>query len=74
MRISLVEYGVMNCPEGMEHWRMYRIEYGGHAERCLVEGVVWLPEDFDPEAFERHLEAISVHTSDKINNHGESDK
>jgi len=45
MRVSLVEQMVMNPPKGMKDWRMYRIEYGGHAQNCLVEGVVWLKPD-----------------------------
>lgn len=56
MKISLVEYAVMNCPKGMEHFRMYRIEYSGHAAHCLVEGVIWLPEYVRPEVFEKWME------------------
>lgn len=56
MRISLVEYMVRRYPKGMEKCRMYRIEYGGHAERCLVEGLLWLPEEIDPLRVESDLE------------------
>lgn len=55
MRVSLVEYGVRNYPPGMEHWRLYRIEYGGHAEACLCEGLIWLPENMIPEVIEEAL-------------------
>jgi hypothetical protein len=58
MRVDLVEYGVQRYPEGMEKWRMYRIEYGGHAEACRCEGVIWLPEHVDPEKFERFMARI----------------
>lgn len=55
MRVSLVEYGVFNYPKGMEKWRLYRIEYGGHAEACLCEGLIWLPENMDAEVIENLL-------------------
>ena len=58
MRISLVEQAVMSYPKGMEEFRMYRIEYGGHAEACLVEGIIWLPEDFNPDGFEHFMEGL----------------
>ena len=59
MRISLVEQAVMNYPKGMEKFRMYRIEYGGHAESCLVEGTIWLPEVYWPESFENLMNRIT---------------
>jgi len=34
---------------------MFRVEYGGHAEDCLVEGTVWLPADADAQEFEDDL-------------------
>jgi hypothetical protein len=55
MRVSLVEYGVFNYPKGMEGWRMFRIEYGGHAESCVCEGHIWLPRGVNPEDIERLL-------------------
>ncbi len=58
MNISLVEYAVLNCPEGMEGWRMYRIEYGGHAQYCLVEGTIWLPSNVDAREFEKYMGAL----------------
>ena len=56
MRISLVEQMVMRYPPGMEKFRFYRIEYGGHASACLCEGVIWLPESMDPTRVEKLLE------------------
>ena len=55
MRVSLVEYGVFNYPKGLEEWRCFRIEYGGHAENCITEGHIWLPPDTPPEVIERIL-------------------
>ena len=45
-----------STPEGMEGWTLYRIEYGGHAEHCIIESAIWLPPNFDVEALERLLE------------------
>lgn len=58
VRTSLIEQGVFNYPPGMEGWRNYRIEYGGHAEYCLREGIIWLPPHADPMAVERFLQRI----------------
>jgi len=58
VRVSLVEQAVMRPPEGMEGWRMFRVEYGGHAERCLVEGVLWLPGLVDPQIMEDALQVL----------------
>ena len=55
MHISLVEQMVMRYPPGMEHFRLYRIEYGGHASSCLCEGIIWLPENFGPAVIEKML-------------------
>lgn len=55
MRVSLVEYAVFNYPEGLEEWRCFRIEYGGHASACKAEGHVWLPPGVDPEEVEQLL-------------------
>ena len=51
-RVSLVEYGVFRYPKGLEEWRCYRIEYGGHAEDCITEGHIWLPPTLDPRLVE----------------------
>ena len=53
--ISLVEEMVFNPPKGIEGWRCYRIEYGGHAQACLVEGRIWLPSRADPDSIEQLL-------------------
>ena len=58
MRVSLVEQAVLSPPKGMEGWRMFRVEYGGHAERCLVEGVLWLPGLVDPQIMEDALQVL----------------
>lgn len=57
MDISLVEQMVQRPPRNMQGWRMYRIEYGGHAEQCNVEGVVWFPKWFDARVFEEWYNA-----------------
>jgi hypothetical protein len=59
-RMSLVEYGVYNYPEGLEGWRFFRIEYGGHAESCIKECVLWLPPDCDPCELEALFEKWQV--------------
>lgn len=50
--VSLVEQGVFHYPKGMEGWRNFRIEYGGHAEKCIVEGVIWLPPQISADTVE----------------------
>ncbi len=47
MKISLIEVMVNTYPKGFENWRMYRIEYGGHAKECLMECAIWLPPNSD---------------------------
>ena len=42
-RVSLVEELVTQYPKGLEGWRFYRIEYGGHAENCIKECGIWMP-------------------------------
>jgi hypothetical protein len=54
--VSLVEEVIMRpeaLPEPMRGMRRYRIEYGGHAERCLMECTVYLPAEISPERLER---------------------
>jgi hypothetical protein len=36
-------------------WRRYRIEYGGHAERCVLETPIYLPPWVRVERLERLL-------------------
>ncbi len=50
----LVEQMVQTPPEGMEHWRMYRIEYGND-----IEGLIWLPAHIDPSGMEKNLQAMA---------------
>lgn len=59
MYVSLVELGVVRYPPGMEDWRLFRIEYGGHAESCVTEGSIWLPSDLSPERVEELLSDFS---------------
>lgn len=58
MTIDLIEYGMFNPPPGMEQWRCYRIEYGGHARECLAEGLIWLPSHVDPVVVETLLRYV----------------
>ena len=51
-RIGLVEEMVFHAPVGLEGWRFYRIEYGGHAESCLMEKSIWLPPMYNAQDFE----------------------
>jgi len=39
----------------VEGWRYYRIEYGGHARDCIIEGGIWLPMNGDAEVVEKML-------------------
>ena len=59
MKVSLVEQMVNTYPKGMEGWRFYRIEYGGHAEDCLCEGNIWLQTIADSREVENLLNDIS---------------
>ena len=59
--VDTVEYGVQNYPGGMENWQMYRIEYGGHAENCLTEGILWLPPGADPQQFVMFLMGMQAY-------------
>ena len=52
MKVSLTEMMVTTYPKGFEGWRMFRIEYGGHAEVCLMECVIWLPPNSDRKEIE----------------------
>ena len=56
--ISLIEQIVQTPPRNMEGWRMYRSEYGGHAEACNTEGTIWFPPWFDPRVFEEWYDAM----------------
>jgi len=52
---SLIWMAVFHPPEGMENYRAYRIEYGGHAMACIMEGTIWLPPGVDPREIEKIL-------------------
>jgi hypothetical protein len=58
MRVDLVEQMVMRPPKGMEKWRNYRIEYGGHAQYCVVEGIIWARQEVDPCLLEEAIERL----------------
>lgn len=55
MDVSLIEIAVYRYPRGMNGWRAYRVEYGGHAEDCLLETTLWLPENVDAREIEEIL-------------------
>jgi hypothetical protein len=39
----------------MKGWRFYRIEYGGHAEDCIMEKVIWVPPWIDVYEWEKQM-------------------
>lgn len=52
LEVDLTEEIIMNpdaLPSELRGWRRYRIEYGGHAERCLLETPIYLPPSVDPD-------------------------
>ena len=53
--VSLTEEFILNWsavrPE-LYGWRYYRIEYGGHAQSCFKEEVIYLPPYGDPGVLE----------------------
>ncbi len=56
--VDVVEEMIMNpdaLPREMREWRRFRIEYGGHAEACLLETVIYLPPGSNVERLERLL-------------------
>lgn len=54
-RVSLIENAVFNYPKGLEGWKYYRVEYGGHAESCLLETGLWLPPTVDASKVEEFM-------------------
>ena len=53
--VGLVEQLVLNysaLPKELDGWRNYRIEYGGHAESCVREEVIYLPPRADAYVLE----------------------
>lgn len=61
IRVDAVEYGVYSYPKHMEGWRCYRLEYGGHAENCVHECVIWLPPNMPVSELE---DLIAKYTKD----------
>lgn len=45
----------------LKDFRMYRYEYGGHAQDCLFEGRLLVPKHADPEAVSQLLMGMVVH-------------
>ena len=58
--MSHTGYGVYNYPPGMDGWQCARIEYGGHAEACLMEVQVWYPPALDVETLEKIWELVQA--------------
>lgn len=55
---QLVEEMVLNpdaLPECMRGMRRYRIEYGGHAEECVMECTIYLPANVNASDIEKLL-------------------
>ena len=52
MRVDSIEMMVQNYPENFEGWHLIRLEYGGHAEYCLKECVLWIPPNANVEELE----------------------
>ena len=42
-------------------WRRYRIEYGGHAQDCVMEGIIYLPPNGDPDAIVQLILGMEEH-------------
>lgn len=45
MRVDAVEEMILNEESEVYGWRCFRLEYGGHAEDCIIEGRIWIPPD-----------------------------
>ena len=55
---DVTEEIIMNpdaLPDELRGWRRYRIEYGGHAEKCVLETPIYLPPWVRVERLERLL-------------------
>jgi len=56
--VDVTEEIIMNpdaLPDELRGWRRYRVEYGGHAERCVLETPIYLPPRVRVERLERLL-------------------
>ena len=51
MRVTAVEEMVMNKESHVYGWRSFRLEYGGHAEACIIEGRIWIPPEKVKDAY-----------------------
>lgn len=52
LSVHAVENAVFRWPEGLEGWRMFRLEYGGHAESCKWETHIFVPPWIGPDEIE----------------------
>lgn len=59
--VDTTEEFIMNEDFPLKGWRRYRIEYGGHAEECLCEGVVYLPRNADSNAIVQLIMGMQAH-------------
>ena len=52
MYVNDVEEMIMNENSPVYGWRRFRLEYGGHAESCIIEGTVYIPPEKCGQAYE----------------------
>lgn len=52
MRVNAVEEMILNEESKVYGWRCFRLEYGGHAEDCIIEGRIWIPPDKLDQTYE----------------------
>jgi len=55
---ALTEEVIMNydaLPKALNGWKMYRVEYGGFNESCIMEKMIYLPPFADPHDIEKIL-------------------
>ena len=52
MYVNDVEEMILNEESPVYGWRMFRLEYGGHAQDCIVEGHVFIPPEKCDKAYE----------------------
>ncbi|KKL60468.1 hypothetical protein LCGC14_2205080 [marine sediment metagenome] len=58
MHVGLIEQMILNydaLPKEFYGWRNFRIEYGGHAQDCIMERPIFVPPNFDVHKFEDEL-------------------
>ena len=71
MSFDLIEYRVQNYPPGLKGWRFFRMEYGGHAEHCIIEGHIWLPPWMDIVEWEKDMKNYMNDTEDDLDDDDE---